>query len=332
MRRGLAAIVLAGAAFLAAGCAALLDWNNLSGGSGDAGAAGDSAGDAHTLLTCAAPNACVAAAPSGWSGPVALYSATASAAPACGAAFAATPSFDGNATLTAPQATCSACGCGAPSGVTCAGPVMTFFTDDTCQNQTSSPITVTSTCTITPFSVATTVAAPAATGGTCTPSGGAPTKSPPAWADVARACTPATPVAQADCATDQVCMPAPAAPYATTPCVMQAGVATACPAGYPAGPQVFYAGVDDKRDCTPCQCAGPAGGACASPTPAINACTPPGGTWTAPGTCTPITGPEPVKLAGAPTLVDAGACTLTGGGVPSGAATPSGATSFCCTQ
>jgi hypothetical protein len=126
-------------------------------------------------------------------------------------------------------------------------------------------------------------------------------------------------------------MPSPAAPYATGACVMQAGVATACPAEYPAGPQVFYAGVDDKRDCTPCTCAGPAGGACTSPTPAIQGCiSPPGGSWSAPGTCTPITGPEPVKLAGAPTLVDAGACTLTGGGAATGTATPTGATSFCC--
>jgi hypothetical protein len=62
----------------------------------------------------------------------------------------------------------------------------------------------------------------------------------------------------------------------------------------------------------------------------VTACAPASGSWDAPSTCSSITGGEEVKLAGTPTLADAGSC-ASSGGAPSGSATPKGATSFCCT-
>ena len=94
---------------------------------------------------------------------------------------------------------------------------------------------------------------------------------------------------------------------------------------------MFYAGLDDTRACSACTCTPPKGGACTIASPAIETgCLASTGTLSAPSACMSFTGPEPVKLVAAPTLVDAGACALTGGGTPSGAATGTGAMSFCC--
>jgi hypothetical protein len=136
-----------------------------------------------------------------------------------------------------------------------------------------------------------------------------------------------------DCDAGQVCAPVGTAPFPTQGCVLQANAVTACPVEYPAGPYVFYSGVGDERSCSPCTCAAPSGGACSIASPAIEAClNPPGGSWDASGACGAITGPEPVRLAASPTLSDAGACAVADGGTPTGAAVPTGAVSFCCSQ
>jgi hypothetical protein len=110
---------------------------------------------------------------------------------------------------------------------------------------------------------------------------------------------------------------------------MQAGVATACPPTYPTGPQVFYAGVDDARICSACQCGAPTGAQCTIGSPAVSNCI--GGSLNAPNACVAFTGPEPVELASTPVLASAGTCTVTaGGGAPSGMASGSNPTSFCC--
>lgn len=340
--RGVTVLVVASAALAgAAGCSVLLDWNSLA-GPGDGGLVGDApvaegSADSQPLTHCSAPLQCVTAPPAGWTGPVALYVAQSGAPPSCGAGFATLPSFDGQGgTLTAPPATCTACACSGPTGtVTCAGPVMSFFADDKCNNAIGNPLTVGGTCATTPLGAfSTLVAAPQPTGGACGASGGVASTTPPTWQQVARACSGVAPSGQADCNAGQVCSPTPSSPFATQLCVMQPGAATSCPPEYPQGPQVFYAGVDDKRGCAPCVCSGPSGGSCTITNPAIEACTPPGGTWSAPGACASITGPQPVRLASGstPTLVDAGSCALTDGGAPVGQATGTGATTFCCAQ
>jgi hypothetical protein len=355
MRAPVAGLALVAACSTAA-CSVLLDWSDFSGGTGGTGDASglvdSSTGDATSGAdgsggpdgatgdgapgTCA--STCESAPPAGWAGPLALSVTAASqgAAPACGAGFDATPAFDGFADLTAPAPTCSACACGASSGVTCTGPTMSFFVDTACMTPAGGSLTVSSSCVTTPFEAQSVMlTGPSATGGTCPSTGGALTSSAPSWGQVARACAPSSLPSGDGCDAGQVCAPAPAAPYSTRPCVMQAGTATSCPAGYPGGPQVFYAGVDDGRGCSTCVCTGPTGAQCTAPAPAVDiavdpSCSVPMGTLDAPSACVAFQGLEFVTLAGTPTVSSAGTCALVGGGDPMGNAIPSGATSFCC--
>jgi hypothetical protein len=347
IRRWTGAVLLAGGLLGAAGCSALLDWNDFSGGLGDGGSkdgsgadgtvegsAGDTGTDAPadtTPTSCGTAMQCTASAPAGWTGPVELYVAPVAqgAPPSCGSGFNATPVFDGNAVLTAPPATCSACSCGAVTGESCDGPVMTFFFDSSCQSAAGTQ-TVTSSCQPTTIAQSVTVAAPVASGGMCATTGGVATTTPLTWGNVARACAPTSTVV-GGCPAGQVCGQAPASPFSSGACVMQAGIATACPPAYPTGPQVFYAGVDDPRTCSACQCGAPTGAQCTIGSPAINNCI--GGSLNAPNACVAFTGPSPVTLVPTAmlTLADAGACTATaGGGTATGTATPSSPTSFCC--
>jgi hypothetical protein len=112
---------------------------------------------------------------------------------------------------------------------------------------------------------------------------------------------------------------------------MQTGTATACPSAYPTGPQLFYAGVTDPRTCSACQCGAPTGAQCTIGSPAVTNCV--GGSLNAPNACAAFTGPSPVKLTDPSQLVLAnpGSCSVTAGtGTPTGTATGSSPTSFCC--
>lgn len=185
--RGVAIVLALGAS----ACSVLLDWN-LAGDVGDGGATSDaSSSDAPSdaAASCTGDNACVTAAPSGWAGPIALFEGPSSQATAsCGAGFDATPIFDGHADLTASPPTCSACACGAAANVSCTGPVLTFFKEDTCSTPCGSPVTLDSACVPTdPTCRGVVAGSPSPAGGACPPSGGVATKAPPAWGRVARA-------------------------------------------------------------------------------------------------------------------------------------------------
>ena len=116
---------------------------------------------------------------------------------------------------------------------------------------------------------------------------------------------------------------------------MESGSATSCPPGYSYGPQVFYTGVSDARGCSPCTCAAPTGGQCTISSPAVGVysnlgCSTQKTTLDAPSGCSALTGPDPVQLLATPMLSAPGNCAGSGG-MPVGVATPTGATSFCCT-
>lgn len=202
--RGRVACGVAAIAFAATGCSALLSWDDFGGGSDAGGDSLDGAADAApTPTTCAAPSRCMAAPPAGWAGPIAIFeSATGQGAPApCGVGFEATPVFDGYAELTAPASTCAACACGAPANVTCSGPVLTFFSEQSCATPCGTPVEVGATCAIAgPTCRGVIVGAPQARGGTCAPSGGKATTAPLAWAKSARACAPSVTPYSANCA------------------------------------------------------------------------------------------------------------------------------------
>lgn len=328
---GLAAVFFAGGA----GCSVLLDWNDFSGGdAGSDGSVSDALGSSEGIDESTDEDAgctCVPATPSGWTGPVALYTAPAAqgAPPACGAGFAPSPLFDGNAGPDASPTTCSVCTCGAVTNESCTSPVITYYADETCATSLGT-LVVTSTCQPV-LGDGVTVSATTPTGGTCTPSGVVATAPPVVWSGVARACAPASTPTSASCTGGDVCMPTPPSPFSTNACVMQSGIATSCPAAYP-NLQVFYAGdagVSDTRGCSVCQCSPPSGAVCTIAAAAISACVTTT-TLNVPNACTAFVTAEPVKLVANPTLADAGSCAVSGGGAPTGSAIPNGATSFCC--
>jgi hypothetical protein len=329
-------------------CSALLDWS-FTGGLGDAGA-GDggetdaSSSDATTdvtadvtsdgseaspspdvLVPCGSGGTCASNAPPGWMGPVSLY-VGAGAPPACDAD--ASSLFDGKGDLVAPAASCTSCGCGGATGVSCAPPVVTGFDAPGCSSGGTTQ-TISSSCTPI-LAAAVTVAVPQPTG-SCTPSGGVATTTPPAWMTQARAC-PVSP--SGTCSGGALCVPAQ--PASNAVCVMQPGAATACPAGYPSGPQIFYTGVDDARGCTTCTCGAVSGVTCTIASPAVGAFDSPTCTTTptvslsAPSACTSLGTSLFVELVATPVLSGQGSCTTSGGGAPTGTATGTGAASFCC--
>ena len=326
-------------------CSALLDWSDYTGGLGDAGA-GDGGGadgapsDATTdaasdgseaappsdvVIPCSGGGSCAANAPSNWMGPVSLY-VGAGAPPAC--AGGAASLFDGKGDLIAPAATCTSCGCGAATGVSCAAPVLTGFEAPDCSSGGTTQ-TVSSSCGGPILATAVTVAAPQPTG-SCTPSGGAATVMPPVWDTQARACAVSP---SGTCSGGELCVPAQAS--SPSVCIMQPGAAMACPTTYPSGPQIFYTGLDDGRGCSACTCAA-SGATCTIASPAIDVyedptCTSaPTATLSAPSACTTLGTSLFVQLVAAPMLSGQGTCATSGGGTPTGTATGMGATSFCC--
>jgi hypothetical protein len=336
--RAAGVVVLLSVCGASAACSVLLDWNGFSGagaaGGDDSGSADEAASGEDSPATCGA-GVCVAAPPTGWTGPVALFvsSAGQGAPPACGPGFAAAPVFDGNADLIANQASCSPCSCGSATGVGCAGPVMTFYFDDKCMQPCGAPLTLSTSCSVTMIGCrSATVGTPTPSGGGCSPLGGNATRPQISWGTVARACGSGS--SAGACGGGSACVPA--RPPSWRSCVMQAGVTAACPAGYPSGPEVYYRTVNDLRGCSTCTCSPPSGGQCSVASPAGHAYVSPPcvvgetGTITAPSPCGGFSGGESLKLDVAPSLDAPGSCAITGGGEPSGAATPADPVTFCC--
>ncbi len=343
--------VLAVATFAAGttACSALLDWSEFTGGAVGVGTDGGTDGDATTtdsstdgpamggdatdsatpdaVVSCGDGGVCAPMAPSGWMGPVALYTG-AGTAPAC--AGGATSLFDGMGMLMAPPATCSSCSCDAAS-VSCATPVVSIYEAPSCSGTASTTVTPATSCTMEAqlFAAMVSVAPPALSG--CAPGTSTPTLTPPSWGMVARAC-PVT--GTGGCSGTESCIPA--RPSSTSVCVMQPGTATACPAGYPSGPQTFYTGVNDSRGCSACTCSTPSGATCAIASPAVDTyqnpgCGTPDAMLSANNSCTTVAGDLYLELVATPTLTGAPSC-VAGGGTPTGMATgdPATATSFCC--
>jgi len=287
--------------------------------------------------------------PTGWQGPLALYSgSSALPAPGCTGTYGAA-SFQGSADPTLPAASCTACSCGAQVGAQC-GAQLSYYTNACGSTSTG--------CGSEDYALNAGQCQGLGTGnggcagrdvqsfqaagvesqaGTCPPSAAIPNGSSPSWGTTAVACAPAS---AASCASGQVCAPAPDAPFGNL-CIEAAG-AQACPSGTPfATPHAYYTSFEDTRACSACACSAP-------PPPTCSA----SGTvtfWTA-FTCTGTpTGSVVINDANAsgcealpsmsyystyaPTMFTVGACPPSGG-TPSGsvAPAPSSLVTFCCTQ
>ena len=304
--------------------------------------------------------------PSGWTGFYSLFdSPDAGSAPACGSDFP-TQAFAGNGQLNAPDATCSACFCSAPQSPTCGladANTMLLISDATCTGSPncganlSAPTSTwngscygpdglqggQNTCGANsncvsgsgPCNVSISTPALVVTSGGCSASQQSPTVPTPAWAEVAQACGDPTP--GTGCTSGDTCLPVPQAPYRTGLCIMQPGNVGSCPAGPFSDLHVFYTGVDDTRSCSACTCGNPSGSCSATisvySAGTANTCTSLAATLhptSASGDCANLTGNPTISGRSATFSSVTGAVCPSGGGQPTGAASPSGGTSFCC--
>lgn len=315
-----------------------------AGATSDGGPSGDDAsiadaGCKSTDTTCRDPDAapslkcpqdCLPPAPTGWSGPSALFDGAESAKPAsCPAAYP-TKVVESHKDVNAAQATCD---CGGPvvSGRFCKAAVHTY--PIACDKFASDIGTVTTTqCLVGPanddysFKVDPPVLVP----GTCNYPNAKTTLPPVSFAKVEVACALAQTTA---CATrpDCVATPAPDQPFGHV-CIHKDGE-LACPSDdYPVR-IIAYQKVDDTRGCTACTST-PSGGACgtnwgtrAKVADCSNVNAP---TDKVAGGCYqyPIPGAVIDIAAMAPTD---GTCTPSGG-APSGVASSVQPVTYCCNQ
>jgi len=274
---------------------------------------------------------CCISVPAGWDGPFAVW-AGASAPPNCEGAYAGAPTDYHGGTLSAPAATCAACGCGAPTGETCTSTIQ-MYTDGACTTKCGAPINVSNGCTAfgpcgvdgDPQSESST---DAVTPGTCAPTGGAPTVPSATWSEAARACPYSGTTSSCGGGT---CYAEVSSPF-VGPCISQAGSAT-CPAAFP-NQTIVYTGDSDSRGCSACACSASSGGSCnnyiqfwhntsCSDFITTNGLPP---NLSCADTYTSMYVASSVK--GGLTVVG-GSCTPSGG-QPTGSASPSGPVTICC--
>lgn len=305
---------------------------------------------------CASPAfQCVAAIPIGWQGYFALYEGAPGSVPNCPADFPSPIPYEGNNGLVAPPATCAACTCGGSTNEACDLPNEVIVTEKSCAQQgnvvsaktlsvppdwdgscysmgiaqgglTTCGQAANETCNKTVKSVAATTK-----GGSCTPSGGDPTIPPATWMTAGKACGDAP--KGGGCSAGEACQPAASGGFKSGLCIVKDGEQGACPGAPFTDLHVFYKDVMDTRGCEMCGCTPPAGGTCtatielfsdANCTMSLNA------NFNA-GNCVSLGAGNPAvsgrKASGI--FVTPGTCTAQGG-MPTGMATPSMATTFCC--
>ncbi|HEX7481752.1 MAG TPA: hypothetical protein VF331_28355 [Polyangiales bacterium] len=214
--------------------------------------------DGNGKVDCADPacssNQCVAGAPTGFSGPVALFVGS-TKPPSCAAGFDMAAISGGTSAVGAPS-TCSSCQCSAPSA--CAS-LLNFRTSDagSCGGGSTCTSSVNATCaqiTACPSGQATVSleARPVGAQTGCTAPVQQPVTLPASWSVSAVAC--AAPHLGGGCQTSQVCAPhRPAAPFQTQLCVYQAGD-VACPASVYTDKRLYDTKIEDTRSCSACTC------------------------------------------------------------------------------
>ncbi len=290
------------------------------------------------LVDCADPvcqtagYVCTAAVPSGWSGPVALATASGSTIPGCGGAYA-TASSTGHDGFSAASATCG-CGCTGPLNVSCSTGVGITYYSDACATNVGGAGLPANFCVTSGGSGVTNVKANAQAtsyNGDCT---GVPSKTvPPAsWTSSFAACAYDGKVDTGGCTASATCVQAPSGGLGTKTCIYQAGD-IACPltpSPYTVKTR-FFTSNSDTRDCSTCTCTASAG-TCTATIDVYNApsC---GGTKVASvftdGSCQSCPACDSAK---APTVTtNAGTCGNGGTGGPTGSAGATNPVTVCCT-
>jgi hypothetical protein len=220
--------------------------------------------DGDGLVDCADPDCggagytCSQAVPTGWNGPVVLYTG-ANPPPACADAWTDQPVSGGFGVKAAP-ATCTACACGPTAGSSCVNNGLVHLANNpTCGGGSTYPGNFGQCQTLSsqPFLSARVDPIPAL-GGSCAPVGGAASVGPAAFKTQAAACE--APTLGGGCNAGGVCAPKAPPGYGAPLCVYQAGDVS-CPAAFPQKTTVFGS-ITDDRSCSACSCGAPSGGTC----------------------------------------------------------------------
>jgi hypothetical protein len=219
--------------------------------------------DADGQIDCADSDctevACVAAAPAGWHGPIAL-DVGATPRSDCRGSFDK-KAFEAGAEPSAEAATCSACSCsggetpcaafidfGTGSEAECAGTQCTTSLNQSCAQITTPCLTGLATAYLQ-------TKLPGAAGA-CTPSPQTATKPEAQWKTHALGCA-ASATDSAGCKSGHVCLPkAPGADFADNYCIWQVGDVD-CPNAQFPDKQRFFEELADTRACSACACSGP---------------------------------------------------------------------------
>jgi len=258
MRTGLG--VAAFVAASAAACSLVTDLGGLAAGSdasvgdaaqGDGAPPGDALPDVPLPDACAGAYACAAAAPTGWSGPFALYDGNPSNAPTGCPTLAAVNVVTGYVGVDGGAATCGACtGC----SVTFTAPMIGYGGDGgVCPTQPTCDASVASgTC------VDVTQACPGpaleirSPSFSCNAAAPNPTVPPVTYDEQAVGCA-AQQIVPIDCPAGNVCVPTPSPPFAPQLCVAMSGD-VACPGAPYSVKHLFETHIDDTRGCGACPC------------------------------------------------------------------------------
>jgi hypothetical protein len=279
---------------------------------------------------CAAM-ACVAEAPQGWLGPIALRLAAA-AGGSCAGSLDDT-AFEAGAEPSGAAAGCSACSCSG-GDEPCAA-FLDFGTGNTagCGGATCTTSINQSCAEIMPPCLAGLTTAYLQTklpvgARACTPSVPTATKAAVAWKLHALACTASVPQ-RGGCKSGRVCLPAsPGSAFVPSYCIWQDGE-TDCPTTTFTDKRTYYREVTDTRTCAACACSGPN---CSYQWQVFNsadtACSAPLLQITSPNQCAQVN-PAADKLRVGASIAGDGKCTPSGG-ASQGTVTAAKPVTVCC--
>lgn len=198
------------------------------------------------------------AAPSGWTGPLAVFASGEgdTGAPTCPASLAVAK-VDGHEGDPKSALTCSPCTCGAPD--TSCSATLIQHGDTSCANTTKTTALTTTVCEDMLNGTDSLKVLVNASATSCPAAGGVATREPVTWPTTVVACG-APELLTSGCAADEVCAPDPPATFRPKHCISQVGD-VACPAPWTTKLSVST-GVNDARKCPACSCQAPAGVAC----------------------------------------------------------------------
>jgi hypothetical protein len=290
--------------------------------------------DCDGLADCADPQCgaagfrCVAPPP-GWQGPLELYEGP--IPPACEPAYAGGEYDAHTGPLLFSPASCSACTCAAPTGVSCST-TLTEYATGSCGTVRGTLSLTSGACADARISGGTRGASAVVgvpSGGACAPGGGAATRGATQWSAEARACLLAPAASHgAGCSAGATCAPLPKSPYVPRFCVARTGD-VACPGAPFTDRHMTFTGSSDTRACTACGCGAARGETCSGAVQTFQqaACASALQSIPAPTSCAVLQ--DGTRSALYTAVATGGACPASGG-APTGTVTPVGPTTFCC--